>query len=148
MTGRQTKKPIKNILIIESNEEDSFIIKTGFKQCRRFKYNFTEFQRSAEAKTYIKAATKTSIPDLIILDAEIDKNQSLLNQIKSSKVTSSAPVIVLTRESDMKTVKKIYSSNANVLMNKPEDFNKFLGMVKKIEQYWFASSLLPELTLA
>jgi chemotaxis family two-component system response regulator Rcp1 len=55
------------------------------------------------------------------------------------------PVIVLSTSDAQRDVSESYDLHANCYINKPVDFDQFLGAIDLIEKFWFGLVKLPKL---
>jgi len=58
---------------------------------------------------------------------------------------ASIPVIVLTTSESEMDIIKSYNLHANCYISKPVDFNRFINVVRAIENFWFTIVSLPEI---
>ena len=84
-------------------------------------------------------------PDLIVLDLNLPKKngRDVLTIIKGDDDLKTIPVIVLTTSANEEDVREIYGLQANSYLVKPVDLEQFIGVVKSIENFWFAAVTLP-----
>ena len=84
-------------------------------------------------------------PDLIILDLNIPKKNGheVLMEIKADRDLKRLPVIILSISKTEEDILKTYNLHANCYISKPLDFDKFLGVVKSIEDFWLTVVKLP-----
>ncbi|HBL11334.1 MAG TPA: response regulator [Cyanobacteria bacterium UBA11162] len=84
-------------------------------------------------------------PDLILLDLNLPKKngRDVLTIIKGDDDLKMIPVIVLTTSANEEDVREIYRLQANSYLVKPVDLEQFIGVVKSIENFWFAAVTLP-----
>jgi two-component system response regulator len=101
-----------------------------------------------EAIAFLRQEGKYSsvpCPDLILLDLNLPKmdGREVLAKIKNDDKLKVIPVIVLTSSKDEADVLRAYGLHANCYIVKPVDFEKFAGVVRLIESFWFAVVTLP-----
>ena len=84
-------------------------------------------------------------PDLIILDLNIPKKRGheVLAEVKADEDLKRIPVIILTISKAEEDILKTYNLHANCYITKPLDFDKFIEVVKSIEDFWLAIVKLP-----
>ncbi len=82
----------------------------------------------------------TRMPVVILLDLKLPKVSGLdvLKHIRSNKLFSKVPVVVLTSSTEEKDIQLAYEFGANSYIVKPVDFEKFVEVAKTIEIYWNA----------
>jgi CheY-like chemotaxis protein len=87
-------------------------------------------------------------PDLILLDLNIPKRdgREVLAEIKADALLKNIPVVVLTTSNAEQDIQKTYNLQVNAYINKPVDFDRFLDIVHKIEDFWLMTAILPSNT--
>jgi len=76
--------------------------------------------------------------DLILLDLNLPKKdgREVLEEIKSDDALRHIPVVILTTSQAEQDVLRTYRLSANAYVTKPVDLERFLQVVKSIEQFW------------
>jgi two-component system, chemotaxis family, response regulator Rcp1 len=84
-------------------------------------------------------------PDLILLDLNLPKKdgREVLQEIKTSPVLRSIPVVILTTSASETDIRRSYQSHANCFITKPVDLDGFLTVVKSIDDFWLTVVKLP-----
>ena len=84
-------------------------------------------------------------PDLILLDLNLPRlsGQEVLQQIKTDDSLMCIPVIVLTTSEAEEDILSSYGLHANCYICKPVGLEKFLEVVKTIEDFWLTIVTLP-----
>ena len=84
-------------------------------------------------------------PDIILLDLNLPRRdgREVLADIKLSEDFRRIPVVILTTSDDEQDILKSYDLHANCFITKPVDFNRFITIVKSIENFWFSIVKLP-----
>lgn len=87
-------------------------------------------------------------PDLILLDLNLPKKdgREVLQEIKADEDLKSIPVVVMTTSQAEEDIIKAYNLNANCYITKPVDLDKFIDVVKSIEDFWLTIVRLPTTT--
>jgi len=77
-------------------------------------------------------------PDLIILDLKLPfvNGLEILEKIKKYEHIRNIPVVVFTSSDDPKDLIKSYQMGANSFVKKPENYEEFIDILKKIINYW------------
>lgn len=85
-------------------------------------------------------------PDLILLDLNLPRKdgRQVLKEIKSDDSLKCIPVVVLTTSKSEEDVLRAYELHANCYITKPVDFNRFMEVVKSIENFWLTVVSLPD----
>ncbi len=85
-------------------------------------------------------------PDIILLDLNLPGKggHDVLAEIKSEEDLKSIPLVVLSISNLEFDVQLAYARHANCFISKPIDFDEFQAVVRKIEDFWFATVKLPQ----
>jgi CheY-like chemotaxis protein len=84
-------------------------------------------------------------PDLVLLDLNLPRmdGREVLQAIKSDPELSSIPVVVLTTSEAEDDVLRSYSLHANAYVTKPVDFERFIDVVRQIDDFFVTVVRLP-----
>ena len=84
-------------------------------------------------------------PDLILLDLNLPRmdGREVLGAIKSDEQLKSIPVVVLTTSEAAEDVEKSYSLHANAYVTKPVDFDRFIDVIRRIDEFFVSVVKLP-----
>jgi CheY-like chemotaxis protein len=84
-------------------------------------------------------------PDLVLLDLNLPRmdGRQVLHAIKSDPDLSSIPVVVLTTSEAEDDVLRSYSLHANAYVTKPVDFERFIDVVRQIDDFFVTVVRLP-----
>jgi len=86
-----------------------------------------------------------SLPDLILLVLNLPRliGFEVLDAIKQDQALRRIPVIVLTTSRDEDHIVGCYDRHANAFVNKPVDFEEFLSVVRRIDDFFVSIVRLP-----
>jgi len=86
-------------------------------------------------------------PSIILLDLNLPglDGRDVLTQIKQDSHLKIIPVVVFTTSSNPKDVEACYQHGANGYIIKPIDVNKLMRNIQVLIEYWFESSILPNM---
>ena len=134
-------KPI-DILLIEDNPGDVELVRAGFDDAR-IANRLTVINDGQRAVDFFDC--DNIMPDLVLLDINLPKVNGLdvLHKIRSSPVSRKTPVVVLTSSDAEMDIAQSYAEHANCFISKPVDFDKFMDVVKSIEDFWLTVVKLP-----
>ena len=78
-------------------------------------------------------------PDLVLLDLNLPRmdGREVLEAMKGDDALRSIPVVVLTTSEAEEDVVRSYSLHANAFVTKPVDFDRFIEVVRLIEEFFF-----------
>ncbi len=84
-------------------------------------------------------------PDLVLLDLNLPRmdGREVLQAIKSDPELSSIPVVVLTTSEAEEDVLRSYTLHANAYVTKPVDFDRFISVVRQIDDFFVSVVRLP-----
>jgi CheY-like chemotaxis protein len=84
-------------------------------------------------------------PDLILLDLNLPKRdgREVLAEIKNDSSLRQIPVVVLTTSQADEDVLRSYQLHANAYVTKPVDFDRFVRVVKQIDEFFISVVRLP-----
>jgi CheY-like chemotaxis protein len=85
-------------------------------------------------------------PDLVLLDLNLPRmdGREVLQAIKSDPELASIPVVVLTTSEAEDDVLRSYSLHANAYVTKPVDFERFIEVVRQIDEFFVTVVRLPQ----
>ena len=85
-------------------------------------------------------------PDLILLDLNLPRKdgREVLAIIKQDTSLRRIPVVVLTTSQAQEDIAKSYDLHANCYINKPVDFDRFIDVVRTIDDFWLSIVKLPK----
>lgn len=127
-------KPV-DILLIDDNEGDVVLTMEALKE-GRIRNNVAVAMDGQEALTLLQ--NSTSLPDLILLDINLPKINGLevLATIKKDQRLKIIPVIMLSTSARQDDIMRSYENYASFFITKPVDYNSFIEVVRKIEDFW------------
>lgn len=139
-------RPIE-ILLVEDNEGDVRLTKEALKE-GKVKNNLQVVYDGFEALEYLKREGEYQdrvIPDLILLDLNLPRmdGRELLEKIKEDSDLRRIPVVILTTSKAEEDIVRTYDLHANCYITKPVDLEKFIVVVKSIENFWMTIVKLP-----
>ncbi|WP_370505048.1 response regulator [Cellulomonas sp. ICMP 17802] len=84
-------------------------------------------------------------PDLILLDLNLPRmdGREVLQALKADAALRSIPVVVLTTSEAEEDVVRSYSLHANAYVTKPVDFDRFIEVVRQIDEFFVEVVRLP-----
>jgi two-component system, chemotaxis family, response regulator Rcp1 len=138
-----------DILLVEDNPADVRLTQEAMRESKLLN-RLTVMPDGVEALAYLKREgqyANATRPDLILLDLNLPKKdgRELLADIKNDSRLKSIPVVVLTTSDVHTDVVKSYNLHANCYISKPIELDKFLSIVRVIENFWFGIVKLPSL---
>ena len=142
-------KPVHAILLVEDNPADVEIARRALGACAS-PVELIVVRDGQEAVDYLGAdgdgatpARRT--PDLILLDMNLPRLNGLdvLRYIRSNPTLGGVPVVVLTTSRRPEDVREVYAAGANTYIEKPQEFGRFVEVLRTVQRYWLDTALLP-----
>ena len=136
-----------DILLVEDNAADARLTEEVLTESKVHN-NLIVANDGVEALNCLRQQGKfkgSRRPDLILLDLNlpIKDGREVLAEIKSDPDLKRIPVVVLTTSKAEEDILKTYNLHANRYITKPVDLEKFVTVVKYIEDFWLAIVKLP-----
>jgi CheY-like chemotaxis protein len=148
MTGptRLDGTPIE-VLLVEDDPGDVLMTQEAFDD-HKVRNNLTVVSDGAEALAYLRregAYEKASRPDLILLDLNLPRRdgREVLEEIKKDDDLCRIPVVVLTTSAADEDILRSYQLHANAYVTKPVDFERFISVIRQIDEFFVSVVKLP-----
>lgn len=146
MVGKRLGKPIE-ILLVEDNPGDVRLTMEALKENKVYN-NLHVVNDGVEAIAFLRregAHADKPRPDLVLLDLNLPKmnGRDVLSEIKTDTQLRRIPVVVLTTSQDEEDISGAYDLHANCYVTKPVDLEKFIEVVRSIEDFWVTIVKLP-----
>jgi two-component system, chemotaxis family, response regulator Rcp1 len=146
MSFSNIMKPIE-ILLVEDNPGDIRLCQEALKESKLIN-RLNIVMDGEEAMNFVRKAGQyenAPSPDLVLLDLNLPKKdgREVLMEIKSDEKLRRIPVVVMTVSSSDEDILRSYDLHANCYITEPVDFERFIEVVKAIENFWFTIVRLP-----
>ncbi len=84
-------------------------------------------------------------PDLVLLDLNLPRKdgREVLAEVKADEALRQIPVVVLTTSKAEEDVLRSYKLHANAYVTKPVDFERFIEVVRQIDEFFVTVVKLP-----
>jgi len=138
---------IGRILLVEDDPRDVELTMTALEE-----YNLSNevvvTSDGEEALAFLRrqgSYAQVPRPDLILLDLNLPKKtgQEVLAEIKEDPDLRRIPVVILTVSEAEADILKTYNLHANCYITKPVDLDRFIEVVKSVEDFWLTVVMLP-----
>jgi CheY-like chemotaxis protein len=145
------RKPTTNrpaeILLVEDNENDVELTRLSFRKCNLL-LTLHHAKDGEDCMAFLRKQGEYADaprPDLILLDLNMPRmdGREVLAEIVADETLNSIPVVILTTSSDEGEILKMYKLRCSSYIVKPVDFDKFVGVVRSIAEYWLTVVVLP-----
>lgn len=146
MRNGEGSRPIE-ILLVEDNLGDIRLTEEALREAKVWN-RINKVEDGIEALAFLrKQGNYTSVPrpDLILLDLNLPKKdgREVLGEIKEDPNLRRIPVVVLTTSKAEEDIIQSYDLHVNSYVTKSVDFNKFLNIIRSIEDFWLSVVKLP-----
>ncbi len=135
------------ILLVEDDPGDVLITKEAFAE-NKVRNHLSVVSDGETAMSFLRREGDFAAaprPDLVLLDLNLPRKagHEVLADIKSDADLQRIPVVVLTTSDAEEDVLRSYDLHANAFVTKPVDFDRFLTVVKQIDDFFVTVVKLP-----
>jgi CheY-like chemotaxis protein len=135
------------ILLVEDNPGDARLTQEAFRDSK-VANNLHVVSDGALAMEFLRRQgpyAKAPRPDIVLLDLNLPKmdGRQVLAAMKSDPALKSIPTVVLTTSEAEQDIAQSYQLHANCYLTKPVDLEKFLKIIRCIEDFWLSFVKLP-----
>jgi CheY-like chemotaxis protein len=139
MTDDHQAQPVE-ILLAEDNPGDVKLTEKALERGQVLN-NLHVVSDGVEALSYLRQEGEYADaphPDLLLLDLNMPRKdgKEVLREIKEDDDLRRLPVVVLTSSEAEEDIVQSYDLHANAYLTKPVDFDGFLDIVGRIEDFW------------
>ena len=88
---------------------------------------------------------ETPMPDLLLLDLNMPKKdgRQVMQDMDADPQLRRIPVVVLTSSEAEEDIIRSYELSANAYLTKPVDFDGFVEIINRLENFWFEIVKMP-----
>jgi chemotaxis family two-component system response regulator Rcp1 len=142
----EISSPIE-ILMVEDTPGDVRLVREALKE-HKLRNNLHAVRDGVEAMACLRQKGQyagASRPDLILLDLNLPQKdgREVLAEIKSDPDLRRIPVVVLTTSQAEQDILKVYDLHANCYITMPVDLDRFIEIVRAIDEFWLTIVKLP-----
>ncbi|QYG93640.1 response regulator [Iamia sp. SCSIO 61187] len=140
-------RPI-DILLVEDDPGDVLITSEALEHSK-VTNTLATVEDGEQALAYLRKEGKyadATRPDLILLDLNLPRRdgREVLAEIKADPELRRIPVVVLTTSSAEEDILRSYDLHANAYVSKPVDFERFVDVVRQVDEFFFTVVRLPD----
>jgi CheY-like chemotaxis protein len=142
MTQPTESQPIV-VLLVEDDPGDVVLIQEAFEH-NKVRNRLHVVGDGVEAMQFLRDGGGER-PDLILLDLNLPRKdgREVLAEVKGDDKLRSIPVVVLTTSKAEEDILRSYDLHANAYVTKPVDFNRFIEVVRQIDEFFVTVVKLP-----
>lgn len=139
-------EPIE-VLLVEDDRGDTLMIKEAFED-NKVRNRLSCVTDGVQALEFLHREGEHADaprPDLILLDLNLPRKdgREVLAEIKGDDELSTIPVVILTTSQAEEDVLRSYKLHANAYVTKPVDFERFIEVVRQIDEFFVTVVKLP-----
>ena len=144
--AQPTARPVE-VLLVEDDPGDVVMTREAFAD-HKLTNTLHVVNDGADAMSFLRREGEFADrprPDLVLLDLNLPRmdGREVLTAIKSDTELASIPVVVLTTSENEDDVVSSYSLHANAYVTKPVDFERFIDVVRQIDDFFVSVVRLP-----
>ena len=146
MPERVAGAPIE-ILLVEDDPGDVLMTREAFED-NKVQNNLHVVTDGVEGLAFLRREGRFAdapVPDLILLDLNLPRRdgREVLAEIKNDPDLRQIPVVVLTTSQADEDIVRSYQLHANAYVTKPVDFERFVDVVRQIDDFFISVVKLP-----
>ena len=135
------------ILLVEDDPGDVLMTQEAFEE-HKVRNRLTVVSDGAEALSYLRREGRYADavrPDLILLDLNLPRRdgREVLAEVKKDEELGRIPIVVLTTSAADEDIMRSYQLHANAYVTKPVDFDRFIDVIRQIDQFFVSVVKLP-----
>ena len=135
------------VLLVEDDPGDVLMTREAFEE-HKLRNRLNVVSDGAEALAYLRREGRYAdavLPDLILLDLNLPRRdgREVLEEIKKDEQFRRIPVVVLTTSQADEDILRSYQLHANAYVTKPVDFERFISVVRQIDEFFVSVVKLP-----
>ena len=135
------------VLLVEDDPGDVLMIREAFEE-NKVRSELHVCSDGEDALVFLRqegpheAAPR---PDLVLLDLNLPRRdgREVLAEIKADERLRTIPVVILTTSEAEEDVLRSYALHANAYVTKPVDFDRFIDVVRQIDEFFVTVVKLP-----
>ncbi|GHH31412.1 response regulator [Lentzea cavernae] len=136
-----------DVLLVEDDPGDALMTQEAFEH-HKIRNSLHIVKDGVEALEFLRREgqyANAPRPGLILLDLNLPRKdgREVLSEVKADAELRSIPVVVLTTSEAEEDVLRSYSLYANAYVTKPVDFDRFIEVVRQIDDFFVTVVKLP-----
>lgn len=136
-----------DVLLVEDDPGDVLMTREAFAD-HKLRNVLHVVDNGADAMAFLRkegSHADAPTPDLVLLDLNLPRmdGREVLAAIKGDPELMTIPVVVLTTSEAEEDVLRSYQLHANAYVTKPVDFERFLEVVRQIDEFFVTVVKLP-----
>ncbi|MGW4213287.1 response regulator [Lentzea sp. NPDC004789] len=143
----ETPLTVIDVLLVEDDPGDALMTQEAFEH-HKIRNTLHVVKDGVEALAFLRREGEFADaprPGLILLDLNLPRKdgREVLAEVKADAELRSIPVVVLTTSDAEEDILRSYSLHANAYVTKPVDFERFIEVVRQIDDFFVTVVKLP-----
>jgi CheY-like chemotaxis protein len=139
---------VVDVLLVEDDPGDVVLIKEAF-EFNKVHNALHTVADGVEALDFLYrrgAHARAPRPDLVLLDLNLPRKdgREVLEEVKADPDLRTIPIVVLTTSEAEEDILRSYELHANAYVTKPVDFDRFIEVVRLIDDFFVTVVKLPK----
>ncbi|MET9629855.1 response regulator [Lentzea sp. NPDC006480] len=136
-----------DVLLVEDDPGDALMTQEAFEH-HKIRNTLHVVKDGVEALEFLRREGQyenAPRPGLILLDLNLPRKdgREVLSEVKGDPELRHIPVVVLTTSEAEEDILRSYSLHANAYVTKPVDFDRFIEVVRQIDDFFVTVVKLP-----
>ncbi len=136
-----------DVLLVEDDPGDALMTQEAFEH-HKIRNSLHIVRDGVEALQFLRREGEHADaprPGLILLDLNLPRmdGREVLAEVKADERFRSIPVVVLTTSEAEEDILRSYNLHANAYVTKPVDFDRFIEVVRQIDDFFVTVVKLP-----
>jgi CheY-like chemotaxis protein len=142
-----TPLDVVDVLLVEDDDGDVLMTREAFEH-HKIRNKLHVVQDGEEALQFLRREGEYADaprPGLILLDLNLPRRdgREVLAELKADPELRVIPVVVLTTSEAEEDIVRSYSLHANAYVSKPVDFDRFIDVIRQIDDFFVTVVKLP-----
>ncbi|GLZ37345.1 response regulator [Actinokineospora sp. NBRC 105648] len=147
MTDPTPSIKVIDVLLVEDDDGDVLMTREAFEHYK-IRNQLHVVRDGEQAVQFLRREGQFADaprPDLILLDLNLPRfdGRQVLAEIKADAALRLIPVVVLTTSEAEEDILRSYELHANAYVTKPVDFDRFIEIIRKIDEFFVTVVKLP-----
>jgi CheY-like chemotaxis protein len=143
----ETPMTVIDVLLVEDDPGDALMTQEAFEH-HKIRNTLHVVKDGVEALAFLRREGEHADaprPGLILLDLNLPRKdgREVLAEVKADAELRHIPVVVLTTSDAEEDILRSYSLHANAYVTKPVDFDRFIEVVRQIDDFFVTVVKLP-----
>jgi CheY-like chemotaxis protein len=139
---------VVDVLLVEDDPGDVVLIREAF-EFNKVHNTLHVASDGVEALDFLyrrNAHAGAPRPDLVLLDLNLPRKdgREVLEEVKADPSLRTIPIVVLTTSEAEEDILRSYDLHANAYVTKPVDFDRFIEVVRLIDDFFVTVVKLPQ----